>query len=276
MPMLVSGPLRPISDSELRGIVQLVYDASGINLQEGKRELVEARLQKRMRQLGLHSYRDYLALVDGDDTGEERQRLLDAVATNFTSFLREPAHFDFLRQRIATEAVARGRDLSIWCAASSSGEEPVTIAVTLREAGCKDFSILASDISHKALTVARRGVYPAASARAFPLQLLRRYFERGEGEQEGLARVKADLRAHVTYQALNLIEEQRLGRTFDAIFCRNVMIYFDRQTQQRVVAMLERHLAPGGHLFISHSESLNGISHGLTWVAPAIYRRTRP
>jgi chemotaxis protein methyltransferase CheR len=223
----------------------------------------------------LSSYREYLQRLDADATGEEVTLLLDAIATNHTSFFREPQHFDFLARAIAPALASRAAATGVdaWCAASSTGEEPVTISITLLEAGIGNFRLLASDISTKALTAARRGVYTLERVRGIPPPLLRQYFERGLGEQTGLARVCSDIRRRIEYRALNLIAMERLDRQFDFIFCRNVMIYFDKAVQQRVVSMLESHLAPGGYLFISHSESLNGITHGLTWVGPAIFRR---
>jgi chemotaxis protein methyltransferase CheR len=263
-----------LTDIELRTIVALVYEKSGITLHEGKRELVAARLQKRMRQLALSSYKDYLARLSADRSGEELTLLLDAIATNHTSFFREPQHFAFLRDVVvpALSDQAKVRGISAWCAASSSGEEPVTIAVTLLEAGV-EFDLLASDLSTKVLGIARQGVYKMDRVQGMPPALLRKYFERGLGEQEGLARVAPEVRRRIQYRALNLIAIDRLHKVFDFIFCRNVMIYFDKPVQQRVVSMLERHLAPGGYLFISHSESLNGVVHDLTWIAPAVYRR---
>ena len=264
-----------LSDRELRAIVAIVYEQSGITLHDGKRELVTARLQKRLRQLNLSSYKDYLKRLGEDRSGEELTLLLDAIATNYTSFFREPQHFDFLRDRLAPslEAKARAGGIEAWCAASSSGEEPVTIAVTLLEAGVERFRLLASDLSTKALAVARQGVYKIDRVQGVPRALLRKYFERGLGEQQGLARVAPGVRRLIEYRALNLIAMEPLDRLFDFIFCRNVMIYFDKAVQQRVVSMLESHLAPGGYLFISHSESLNGITHDMRPVAPAIYCR---
>ncbi len=264
-----------LSDQDLRVIIGIVYEKSGIDLREGKRELVAARLQKRLRQLQLSSYHEYLTRLGEDRSGEELSLLLDAVATNYTSFLREPQHFAFLRDQIvpSLDAKARATGLDGWCAASSTGEEPVTIAMTLLEAGVDRFRLLASDLSTKALSAARRSVYAVDRVKDVPHALLKKYFERGLGEQQGLARVGPEIRRRIEYRALNLIAMDRLDRRFDFIFCRNVMIYFDKRVQQRVVSMLERHLIPGGHLFISHSESLKGISHGLTWIAPAVYRR---
>jgi chemotaxis protein methyltransferase CheR len=274
MPMMTETAV--LTDRELHAIVALVYEKSGITLHDGKRELVAARLQKRLRQLGLTSYNQYLKRLSEDASGEELTLLLDAIATNHTSFFRESQHFDFLRDRIAPgfTGAAGSSGLNAWCAASSSGEEPVTIAMTLLEAGVDQFRLLASDISTKVLAIARKGVYKIDRVQGIPQPLLRKYFQRGLGEQAGLARVAPEVRQHIEYRALNLIAMDRLDRTFDFIFCRNVMIYFDKAVQQRVVSMLERQLSPGGYLFISHSESLNGTTHGMQWVAPAVYRRS--
>jgi chemotaxis protein methyltransferase CheR len=274
-PTMIS--MATLSDRDLRAIIQLVYEKSGITLHEGKRELVTARLQKRLRHLGLSSFQDYLARLHKDPTGEELTLLLDAIATNHTSFFREAQHFTYLRDQVlpGLAGKAHGAGLEAWCAASSTGEEPVTIAITLLEAGIDRFRLLASDISTKALAAARQATYKLDRVERIPQPLLRKYFQRGLGEQAGLARVASDIRRLIEYRALNLIAMARLDRVFDVIFCRNVMIYFDRAVQQRVVAMLEQHLAPGGYLFISHSESLNGVTHALQWVAPAVYRRSR-
>lgn len=264
-----------LTQKELATIVALVYEKSGITLHDGKRELITARLQKRLRQLGLNSYSEYLQRLAHDQSGDELTALLDAISTNHTSFFREPQHFEFLTTRGLAELTARaaGRPLAAWSAACSSGEEPFTIVMTALEAGYPDIRLLASDLSTKALLSARRGVYPIERVEGIPRPVLRKYFERGLGDQDGLARVAPAVRRLVEFRALNLIEITHLGQNFDFIFCRNVMIYFDRAVQQRVVAMLERHLTPGGYLFIAHSESLNAIDHSLEWVAPAVYRR---
>ena len=267
-----------LSDRELATIVALVYERAGIRLHDGKRELVTARLQKRLRHLGLGSYREYLQYLEADQSGDEMVAFLDAIATNHTYFFREEQHFALLRDRIVPALEARpGRQaVGIWSAACSTGEEPYTLAITLADVlkdGADGFSMLASDLSTKALATARSGVYRMERVKDLPLDLLRRHFERGMGPQQGLARVSMALRRRIEFAQLNLLEIGDLGRRFDVIFCRNVMIYFDRIVQQRVVTMLERHLRPNAYLFISHSESLNGISHGLTWVAPAVYQR---
>ncbi|MDP1569154.1 MAG: CheR family methyltransferase [Vicinamibacterales bacterium] len=276
MTMVEAAPV--ISDRELTAIIKLVYDKSGITLHDGKKALVVARLQKRLRAGGFRSFGDYLRVVETDPSGEELTGLLDAMATNHTSFFREAQHFEILRDRVLPEWRARGgAGFEMWSAACSSGEEPYTLGMTLAdtmtEAEIGRARILASDMSTKALGKARPGVYPMERVADLPREVLRRHFEKGLGAQAGLARVGAHVRRLVTFEQRNLLEVGDVGRRFDVIFCRNVMIYFDRAVQQRVVSMLERHLAPRGYLFISHSESLNGVAHGLQWVAPAVYMR---
>jgi chemotaxis protein methyltransferase CheR len=268
-----------LSNKDLAFVIKLVYDRAGINLHEGKRELVAARLQKRLRFLGLSSYKEYLDFLQRDVSGDEMVAFLDAISTNHTYFFREEQHFAYLRETVVPELTGGRAPRGViegWSAACSSGEEPYTVAMTLAEtlpSGTSGFKLLASDLSTKVLAVAKSGVYKMDRVKDIPLHILRRFFERGMGEQAGLARVVPDLRRTIDFTQLNLLEIGDLGRRFDFIFCRNVMIYFDVPVQQRVVSMLERHLRPRGYLFISHSESLNGISHGLRWVAPAVYQR---
>ena len=267
-----------LSDADLSRIVRLVYERSGITLHSGKRALVLARLQKRLRSGGFTSFGTYLEHVERDQSGAEITLLLDAIATNHTSFFRESQHFDFLKTTVLP-SIEQGRQIRVWSAACSSGEEPITIAITLLDAlDGKDASrvrVLATDLSTKALAQASSGVYKMDRVANIPLETLRRHFQKGLGEQAGTARVAPHIRKRIEYRQLNFLEATDLNERFDVIFCRNVMIYFDRDVQQRVVALLERHLVAGGYLFISHSESLNGTTHGLRWVAPAVYQRSR-
>ena len=262
--------LRP---RELARIIKLVYERSGITLHEGKRELVIARLQKRLRALGHGSFGEYIDYVERDASGEEVVALLDAIATNHTQFFREASHFDWIVQRIVP-ALKPNQPLRIWSAPCSTGEEVYSAAMTLQmQAPQVAYRVVGSDISTKALKAAQAGVYKLAAVQSLPRDVLRRFFEKGLGHQAGLARVQRELRRHTTFRHLNLLEVTDLGERFEVIFCRNVMIYFDQAVQQRVVTMLERHLVPGGTLFISHSESLNCLNHGLRWVAPATFER---
>ncbi len=267
-----------ISDRELKAIVRLVYEKSGITLHAGKKALVTARLQKRVKQGGFANFQQYLDHVQRDTSGDELTALLDAIATNHTSFFREPQHFAFLRDVVLPPLIARPAAQRIlgWSAACSTGEEPYTIAMTcldkIGESAATRVHLLASDLSTKVLKVAKNAVYAADRVQSLPLDTLRRHFEKGLGAQQGTVRVGPQARKLVEFRQINLLDPGH-DQLFDFIFCRNVMIYFDASVQQRVVHHLERRLAPGGYLFISHSESLNGITHGLTWVAPAIYRR---
>jgi chemotaxis protein methyltransferase CheR len=266
-----------LTDRELDHIVRLVYERSGIALHRGKRALVVARLHKVLKAGGFTSFADYVRHVERDHTGHELSVLLDAITTNHTSFFREDEHFDYLAAHVVPPLAAADRPVRVWCAACSTGQEPVTLAVTLMEAlpqaQHRKIRLLASDISTRALRTAAAGVYPMRVAAGVPQAILKGYFERGLGADAGKVRVQAHVRRAVEYRRLNLIEIDDLHETFDVVFCRNVMIYFDKAVQQRVVSMLERHLAPGGFLFIAHSESLNGLSHALKWMSPAVYQR---
>jgi chemotaxis protein methyltransferase CheR len=267
-----------LSDTDLRRIARLVYERSGITLHTGKRALVLARLRTRLRAGGFTSFTSYLEHVERDESGAEITMLLDAIATNHTSFFREPQHFDFLASHIVP-AIA-DRPIRVWSAGCSSGEEPVSIAITLLDARAAmrqppAIRLLATDLSTKALRQAASGVYRMERVANIPLEMLRRHFEKGLGEQAGTARVALHVRRWIEYRQLNFVQAVDLTERFDVIVCRNVMIYFDRDMQQRLVSLLERHLAPGGYLFTSHSESLNGTRHGLRAVAPAVYQRSR-
>jgi chemotaxis protein methyltransferase CheR len=266
-----------LTDRDLDRIVRLVYDRSGITLHRGKRALVVARLHRVLKSGGFASFAAYVRHVESDATGQELSALLDAITTNHTSFFREDEHFRYLATRVLPPLAETERPVRVWCAACSTGQEPVSLMVTLMEAlpeaQHRRIRLLASDISTRALKTARAGVYPARTAAGVPHAILKSYFERGLGADEGKVRVRIGVRRAIEYRHLNLIEIDGLNETFDVVFCRNVMIYFDKAVQQRVVSTIERHLAPGGYLFIAHSESLNGLTHGLTWMAPAVYRR---
>ena len=274
---LQAEPEIALSDREMDRIVNLVYDRSGITLHRGKRALVVARLHKVLKAGGFRTFAQYVRHVENDLTGNELSALLDAISTNHTSFFREDEHFRFLTARVVPPLAAADRPVRVWCAACSTGQEPVTLAVTLMEAlpesQHRRIRLLASDISTRALKTANAGVYPMRVAAGVPPALLKSYFERGLAADEGKVRVRAHVRRAIEYRRLNLIEIDNLHESFDVVFCRNVMIYFDKVVQQRVVSMIERHLAPGGYLFIAHSESLNGLSHDLKWMAPAVYQR---
>ncbi len=267
-----------LTERDLATIRQIVYEKSGIALHAGKGALVTARLGKRLRLGGFRSFKEYIRYVQADESGDELTALLDAIATNHTAFFREAQHFAFLRDVVLPPLAARTRGgmIHAWCAACATGEEAYTIAMTLFDCLGEDAAqrvhVLASDLSTKALAAARAAVYRAQRLQDVPLTAQRWYFERDPALPRGSMRVAERLRHVVEFRQSNLLDATQPRGTFDFIFCRNAMIYFDRQAQQRVVQGLERHLAPGGYLFISHSESLSNIQHRLTWIAPAVYR----
>lgn len=266
-----------LSDRDLFTIARLVYAKSGINLHKGKRALVAARLQKRLRRGGFDSFRQYIRYVQTDESGDELTAMLDAIATNHTAFFREPRHFDFLANTVLPPLVARGVSIRGWSAGCATGEEPYTIAMVMLERmgprAPQQVRLLASDLSTKALATATAGVYKAARLQDVPKSLAHKYFSRHGALGEALVRVSSQLQSLVEFRQLNLLQAEDRVAPQDFIFCRNVMIYFDREVQQRVLAGLERRLAPGGYLFVSHSESLSSVAHGLKWVAPSIYQR---
>jgi len=266
------------TDCDLAKIARLVYEHSGIRLHEGKRALVTARLQKRVRQGGFRSFREYTRWIEADPTGVELTALLDAITTNHTALFREPQHFTYLRDIVLPPLAARRTGaIAGWSAACATGEEPYSIAITLFEslgdAASSRVQLLASDLSFKALAVARAGIYRSGRLDDLPADVQQRYFERGVGSRAGFMRAAPALRQAIDFRRHNLLDAPPPGLPFDFIFCRNVMIYFDQPAQQRVVSALERRLATGGYLFVSHAESLNGLTHSLTWTAPAVYRK---
>ena len=269
-----------LSEQDLQAIAQFVYARSGIALHDGKRALVTARLQKHVRAGGFRTFGEYLRFVEDDESGDELVQLLDAIATNHTAFFREPQHFDFLVHVALPDLMASGRGtrLHAWSAGCATGEEAYSLAMTLIDTVPSEWlpavRIFASDLSATALTQARGGIYRMDRLALLPHDVIRRHFEKGLGSQTGLARVNARAQQLVTFARLNLVDVKDLGQRFAVIFCRNVMIYFDRAMQQRVAATLERHLMPGGYLFLSHAETLNGVTHSLRQVAPAVYQRS--
>jgi chemotaxis protein methyltransferase CheR len=267
-----------LTAGEFRQISELVYQRFGLDLKKGKEALVAARLGKRLRQKGIKSFAEYYRHVLADSSGEALIELIDSLTTNHTSFMREKAHFEFLTRAIKEEFSALA-SLEIWCAASSTGEEPYSIAMCLAEAlprgpesRRRGFRILATDISTRVLAHAKRGVYVAERFKELPAAWRRAYLLRGEGECKGSYKIKPDLASYVEYQRLNLIEPFPHRRRFHVIFCRNVMMYFDKSTQQDIVQRLSACLEPGGYLFVGHSESLTGVEHDLKYVRPATYR----
>jgi chemotaxis protein methyltransferase CheR len=253
-------------------IRQLAHGTFGLDLKPGKEELVSARLRRLLRNGGFQSFQDYYHHVLADRTGVALAAMIDALATNHTAFLREPDHFTFLREEVLPALTSR-ETLEVWSAACSTGEEVWTLAMLLNEAlPSHRFSIVATDISNKALHSAQAAEYSQDRCQGIPAAWLTRYFVAGSGTAKTYG-VAPRVRAQVGFRRLNLVEPFSWSRLFPVIFCRNVMIYFDRQTQEQVVARLAASLEPGGYLFVGHAESLTRISHALDYVRPAVYRK---
>lgn len=267
-------------ESEFDFIRSLVYERSRISLSSDKRELVSARLGKRLRATNLPTIGDYCRLLQSPGQEAELSNLIDAISTNHTFFFRENAHFDFLRKTAVPEMQARATkerwsQFRVWSAACSTGEEPYSIAITLSECLASwSWQIEATDISHRVLEKGTAGIYRSETIDRLPKNVVQTHFQRGFGPQDGNYRAKSTLRDRIRFQQLNLLEgEPPFTELFHVIFCRNVMIYFDRPTQEELIAKLVRRLVPGGYLFVGHAESLTALRHTLQTVRPAVYRR---
>ena len=274
-----------MSDRDFNRFRELIYRECGINLVPAKKIMLTSRLKKRLRALGLASFGEYYEYVSAGKGGTAEQvHMLDAVSTNKTDFFREAKHFDYLKREALPEMVRSGmwrpgQRLNAWSAGCSTGEEPYTLAMVLADFAAKsrggDFSILASDISTRVLDTAQKGIYPESAIEPVPPELKRKYLMRGKGAHRGFCRVVPELRNCIQFQRVNLNSGRHFGiRTrMDIIFCRNVIIYFDRDTQKELFDKFYGQLVPGGYLLIGHSETLHGINDRFEPVAVATYRK---
>ncbi len=261
-----------LHDSEFAAIQKLAYRVAGISIGPAKKALVVTRLSKRVRELRLASFQDYVRLIGQSDRAAELQTAIDLLTTNETHFFRESAHFDFLRTRLLPQRRA-GETFRVWSAACSSGEEPYTLAIVLADAlGEQGWEVLGSDISTRVLARAAAAEYPLERARSIPQPLLHKYCLRGIGAKSGTFQIDRTLRQRVQIRPINLVQPLPTVGPFDVIFLRNVMIYFDTATKAQVVQQLAGALKPGGWFIISHCETLNGVTDALTMVQPSIYR----
>ncbi|MDL1986768.1 MAG: chemotaxis protein CheW [Deltaproteobacteria bacterium] len=264
-----------LNEKHFKKVSQLVYRFSGINLKDGKESLVRARLMKRLRALRMGSFEEYLKYIESDRGGEELSCMIDAMTTNKTFFFREAEHFNYLREKILPEL--KGQRLRFWSAACSSGEEPFSLAILLMEnvpqIKSRDVRILATDISTKMLNKARRAVYEEGTLRDVPRLFLQKYFIKVLNQHPLAYQVKDNVSSMVQLTLLNLMDSWPMKGPFNVIFCRNVMIYFDRPTQQKLINRFWELIEPGGYLFVGHSESLSAISHKFKYIRPATYRK---
>lgn len=262
----------------LAAIGKLMYDISGIVLDERKRELVKTRLRKRLAHHGYTRYADYVSHVRSKAGRAELSLMVDLLTTNKTGFFREPQHFDFLRDHVLPR-VSSTDGLRIWSAGCSSGEEPYSLAILLNDAlspaELSDVRILATDLSSNVLARAEAGVYDEAQLVDVPDRAVAKYFQRASEARSGRLgyAAKPALRRLIRFARLNLMDPWPMSGPFDVILCRNVMIYFDTPARERLLTRFAELLLPGGHLLVGHSESLNSIAHDLEYIQPAVYRR---
>ena len=255
----------------------LVYEVSGITLGNGKEALVSSRIGKRMRQMGMDDFKSYLSMVKKDPGGEEMVNLLDAISTNVTSFFRESAHFDLIRE-VFSDWLRKGqRRFRFWSAACSTGEEPYTLAMTLSEVlegKDVDLKILATDISTRVLEQASRGEYPEAKMGGIPAALRAKYFVKEGARGEPVYRARDMLKQRIVFKRFNLSTPPfPMQGPLDVVLCRNVMIYFDNHVRQGLLSEVHRMLKPGGYLMVGHSESLTGITSEFRNVKPSVYAK---
>lgn len=269
-----------LSDADFNFISGLVYDKTGIVLGESKREMVTRRLMRRRRDLQIASYQEYCALLKQAGSAE-LPNFVNAITTNLTSFFREQHHFDYLHnhlKRLLSQPGKR-RKIRIWSAACSTGEEAYSLAMTVADSlgsalADTDIRILATDLDTNVLAVARRGVYPDDVCNSIPAEYCRQWLVRGSGSNQGLVRVKPELQQLVQFNQLNLMDSWPMQGEFELIMCRNVMIYFDRATQQQLLNRFIQLLPPHGLLMLGHSESIGKQQHQLTVQGRTIYQRS--
>jgi len=273
-----------LSEKDFRRLSELIQSSSGIKMPNPKKVMIEARLRKRLKALGMKSFRaycDYLFSPEGRK--QELVPMIDVITTNKTDFFREPRHFDYLTQTavpelVRSEGAGIRRQLIVWSAGCSTGEEPYTIAMVLNELVKKQpafhFMVLATDISTKVLDKAMRGVYERERIEAVPGALKKKYFMQSIDTKKHLVRIVPELRAAVRFRRLNFMDgDFGMREPMDIIFCRNVIIYFDKPTQERLLNHLCEHLIPGGYIFMGHSETLSGLNVPLVSVGSMVYRK---
>ncbi len=267
-----------LSDSEFAKLSKFIYSEYGIKMPPEKRIMLQSRLQKRLRALKIYSFKEYIEYVFSKDGTNEVIHMMDVVSTNKTDFYREPAHFEYLRDTILPQIYTERKSIKLWSAGCSSGPEVYTLAIELTEFGIKnagfDYSILGTDISTLMLKKAYAAIYPEDMVQMIPLDLKRKYLLKSKDKTKKLIRVSQELRKKAKFQRVNFMDDSYpVNDQFDIIFCRNVLIYFDRDTQEKVINKLCRHLRQGGFFFLGHSESITNINVPLKQLKPTVYTR---
>jgi chemotaxis protein methyltransferase CheR len=258
-------------------VARLIYEHAGISLKSSKQDMVYSRLARRLRATGLDNFRDYLVLLESNDS-VEWEAFVNSLTTNLTSFFREPHHFPLLAEHVIKQN--GHHPISLWCSAASTGEEPYSMAMTMVDAFgsfTPPVTIVATDVDTSVLAKAEAGVYPIEHVEKLPADKVKRFFLRGTGGQSGFVKVRPELQAMITFRPVNLLADSwPLRGPLDAIFCRNVMIYFDKQTQLRILQRFVPLLQPEGLIFAGHSESFYNATHLLRLRGKTVYELARP
>ena len=275
---------KTLSEAEFKKIASYIEKNVGIKMPPEKRLMMQSRLTSRLKALNLDSFKKYIDYVfSGKDTdNHEIIMMIDAMTTNLTEFFREPQHFDFMRNVALPEYAAQGRGkIKIWSAGCSTGQEPYTLSMVMSEfirqnptSSIRDYSVLATDISTKVLDKAASAIYPMDAVKGIPKQTMHQYFLKGKDPKNPSVRLKQEIRDRVNFMRLNFMDDDYGFRdTLQIIFCRNVLIYFDKTNQERVINQFLRYLEPGGYLFLGHSETIFGMTLPFRTVAPTVFQR---
>lgn len=271
--------IAPLNDADFSKLSNFIYVNYGIKLPLAKKIMLQSRLASRLKINGMKSYAEYTKYVlSGNASDNEIVNMIDLVSTNKTDFYRESAHFDFMKEVVLPNYLAKDthQPLKVWSSASSSGEEAYTIAIVISEFIENnrkiEFEILGTDISSRILEKAKMGIYPMDRVDVIPLSQKKKYLLRSKDQENPMVRIIPQLRAKTSFQRLNLMDPAyNVPKDFEIIFCRNVLIYFDRETQEKVINKLCMHLKPGGYFFLGHSESISGIDVPLKQLKPTIF-----
>ncbi len=273
---------KTLSDTEFKKIASFIEQNVGIKMPPEKKLMMQSRLNSRLKALGLSSFKEYIDYVFMQkDDDHELIMLIDAMTTNLTEFFREPQHFDYMRSTVLPEFASQGRtSIKLWSAGCSTGQEPYTLSIVMSEyirqnsSMLRGYSVLATDVSTKVLDKAYSAVYDMQAIAGIPKDIKYRYFLKGKNQTHPQVRLKQDIRNHVEFMRLNFMDDDFGFRdTMQIIFCRNVLIYFDKETQERVIKKFMNYLEPGGYLFLGHSETIFGMDLPLKTVAPTVFQR---
>lgn len=272
-----------LSESQFHKIADFIQTNVGIKMPEQKKLMVQSRLQSRLKALNLHNFDEYVDLVfaGGEKSDEEIALMINVITTNLTNFFREKQHFELMTEKALPDLISRGhKSIELWSAGCSTGEEPYTLAIEMSEFVRKnpgkisDFSVLATDISSRVLEKAQNAVYPMESVSELSYDLKKNYFLKSKSSEKPLVRLKPEIRNKVHFQRLNFMDSNYpVQSAKHIIFCRNVLIYFEKQTQEDVIRKLVAHLVPGGYLFLGHSETIFGMDLPLKTVGPTVFKK---